>query len=429
MVDRYRLVSEFLDSSTGLFKDNLTGDITPQMLRDFTLSSYQPQGICDFRIGLEQDIAVSSTDVQSASKLYLNHCGRGNRLALSDGSSWALFSAKNFALGGLTGLTSARNYDVFAAYSTPTHSSTNTSTDIVTWSSNPGWTTGTYVIVKDTGSGLTAGTAYWYNRASGTTGSFHTSLANALAGTSKVDLTGNVTQTLVGIFCDLGPTWNTGSGSDTARGTGASSTELTTLNGVTVNKYSVTGTIGAGTIAANAGVYLGSVRTVSTTGVSDMAGGNLTYQAGKRFVWNHYNGELRPLRLIEVGDTASWTYNTNSWRQVNGNTANKTEFLLGLGPQLMAMNMYGVAVLDASEQARMSIGLDGNSPNGMWGFTTQNVNTFNQTGFIYAVYQGEIALGYHDIRWLENSVSSTVVTYYGHTSGAYYCGLSGLVKC
>src|SRR6185295_3044868 len=74
-----------------------------------------------------------------------------------------------------------------------TPSSTDTVADTVTFAAAHGWTTGTMVTPATTIGGLTAGTTYYINAVSSTVVSFHTTLANAEAGTPKVDLTASVT--------------------------------------------------------------------------------------------------------------------------------------------------------------------------------------------------------------------------------------------
>jgi hypothetical protein len=75
-------------------------------------------------------------------------------------------------------------------------SSTDTGTEVLTFGSATGWTTGSDVQVSDTGGGLTAGTTYWYRALTSTTGSLHTTQAGSVAGTGTVNLTASITATL-----------------------------------------------------------------------------------------------------------------------------------------------------------------------------------------------------------------------------------------
>jgi hypothetical protein len=77
-----------------------------------------------------------------------------------------------------------------------TPASTDTTADTCTFTNGHGWTTGTIITPLTTVGGLTHDVAYYINASSSTVCSFHTTLANAIAGTSKVDLTANITQLL-----------------------------------------------------------------------------------------------------------------------------------------------------------------------------------------------------------------------------------------
>lgn len=75
--------------------------------------------------------------------------------------------------------------------------STDTSAESVTFGGPHGWTTGTLVAVGATAGGLTVGTAYWIRALSTTSVAFYTSLANAEADTSRVNLTASITSRVV----------------------------------------------------------------------------------------------------------------------------------------------------------------------------------------------------------------------------------------
>lgn len=107
----------------------------------------------------------------------------------------------------------------------------------------------------------------------------------------------------------LGPAWS----SDTARGTGAGTTELETYAGVLVNKVSI-----ASGPAARAGRYLGTIRTASTTVTED--------SDTKRFVWNCYN---RVSRGLYNSDSNAHTYDSGTVREWNNSSAIRVHFVLG----------------------------------------------------------------------------------------------------
>ncbi len=120
----------------------------------------------------------------------------------ADNSRWIPFQLPQFGIALGTLVTGAA-YEVYMFTKIATPSSTNAGTDVVTFGSATGWATGSVVFPILTIGGLTAGSAYFYNAASSTTGTFHTTLADAVAGTNKVDLTASITQSLYGVSLEL----------------------------------------------------------------------------------------------------------------------------------------------------------------------------------------------------------------------------------
>ncbi len=99
----------------------------------------------------------------------------------------------NTCQGRLT-LTSGNPFYYPTNIATP--SSTNTTNETITFSSAPGWPTGVAVKAHSTVGGLTANTTYYLNANSSTVFTVHTTIANAIAGTSKVNLTASITSEL-----------------------------------------------------------------------------------------------------------------------------------------------------------------------------------------------------------------------------------------
>lgn len=102
-----------------------------------------------------------------------------------------------------------------------------------------------------------------------------------------------------------GPAWSTAN----SRGTGAGTTELASLGGLPVNANAMTVRNGSSTysIAANAGIYLGTARTTASAGAfEDSAGGSNTI--ARRFLWNAFNRAPRHVQVI--ASASSWSYAT-----------------------------------------------------------------------------------------------------------------------
>lgn len=149
------------------------------------------------RVTTEQGVPVSTSDRTAQSVLYWVPGPAHNTLPLYDSirAMWLPLEAPEFA-GVLAGLTNARPYDDSAFLTTLTASSTNTTTDTLTYALAHLLMTGAFCRPLDSLGGLAAGTLYWVNVASTTTLTLHATLAGALAGTGKIDLTANITQPL-----------------------------------------------------------------------------------------------------------------------------------------------------------------------------------------------------------------------------------------
>lgn len=117
-----------------------------------------------------------------------------------------------------------------------------------------------------------------------------------------------------------GPLWS----SDTARGTGAGTTELLLQNGIYVNKNAITNGPGAGL-----GTYVGTFRSNGTASV-DFGFGTAALGGGTANlnVWNLYNQVM--MRGYVRDNTASWTYSANTVRALDGSNGNRCNLVSGL---------------------------------------------------------------------------------------------------
>ena len=214
-----------------------------------------------------------------------------------------------------------------------------------------------------------------------------------------------------------GPAWT----SDTARGTGAGTTELERKNGLWTNKVSMTLRFGSSagntiTVAANQGTYVGTMRasangqtTWELGGAAD--GGN----PGFLYLWNAYH---RVLASIDVKDTTdSWTYNSTTKHSWNSSNSNRVSYIVGADDEGIAVNAFLQGVSSVNRVPVVSIGVDSTSvASGLFGFPTFAVSS-SVTGT--ALYCGRPGLGHHFIQMLENSSGSdNAVTLRGDNGGA-----------
>lgn len=204
-----------------------------------------------------------------------------------------------------------------------------------------------------------------------------------------------------------GPAWT----SDTARGTGAGTTELEILNGRYVNKVAITNGP-----AARAGLYVGTIRSDGSAQIND--------SAAKRHVWNNYNRVLRSCRVGESTD--SWTYSTATFRQANGSSANQLDVLFGLSEDPINCIVLAAAINNnANFRAIMvGIGVDSTSTNSG---SSHGVNTGTSGSFqtyVESQYIGYPGLGRHYLAWLERGDGNDTQTWYGDAGNPTVFGTS-----
>ena len=193
-----------------------------------------------------------------------------------------------------------------------------------------------------------------------------------------------------------GPAWT----SDTARGTGAGTTELSVTEGRYMNANAITNGPGA-----SRGLYVGSIRSNSSSQIND--------SLALRHVWNNYN---RVPRSMYVSDsTDSWVYTTATIRQANASAVNQLDVMIGLSEDLVRVDVTGsFSNTDAQAAGHILIGLDS---------TTTAVTGFHH-GFVeaavagaavmvYANWTGYPGIGRRTLVWLEYSDAEGTTTWSG----------------
>lgn len=203
------------------------------------------------------------------------------------------------------------------------------------------------------------------------------------------------------IRCTRGPAW----ASDTARGTGAGSTELVRQNGVLLNNVAITNGPGA-----KRGTYVGTVRSNGTASIdwigraAPAAGGGAAFL----YVWNMYN---RVIVSVAVKDsTDSWTYGTAAFRSANNSTANRASIVRGLDEDIVSVFYNCVTNPAVAGSTSNGIGLD--STTAFNGFPFYNGNAAVAGGGT-AFYIGQPGFGLHFFQEIESSNSGTNSTFYG----------------
>ena len=220
-----------------------------------------------------------------------------------------------------------------------------------------------------------------------------------------------------------GPAWNTSTAGSGARGTGASTTQLTRVNGLWVNAVSMTGRNGSNTftVGANSGTYVGSIFIDGSAGQISC---HLTWgQSRKWGIWNAYN---RVPVYMKAGDsTASWiSNNASAVHAANTSSANSITVFAGLAEEVVEFEAGSriSATLNTNNEGFGQIGIGFNSTTVNSGkianyrLTTETVNnaiTFN-TALNGAKHIAPPWLGINVATMLEYSNGSDVnITFYG----------------
>lgn len=183
--------------------------------------------------------------------------------------------------------------------------------------------------------------------------------------------------------------------------------ELVAWSGATTRATSLTRTNGilrkTGDLTRK---YLGTVRTTSVAGESS----DSRYQ---RFCWNNYNRALRWLEKYEA--TASWTYTTAAWRQANGDTANKVEFVTGLLEDAISVTVaVDAANSSASVSVRAGVGYD--SVAAVLGHSVTAAGPAGVAQTLALSVLLSAAAGYHYLAWLEHSNATGTTTWYSNSA-------------
>lgn len=149
--------------------------------------------------------------------------------------------------------------------------------------------------------------------------------------------------------------------------------------------------------------YVGTIRVTSATQTQDTA--------AQRFVWNFYNRVDRHLYIEDT--TASWTYNSATFRQVRATATNRVETVSGAVLPLNARAFMMQMGLPAGTGVAMvpGIGIDS---------TTNSAKAIAMMTFVLTSPQWNPAMceldtvlsaGYHAINWLEVAHASTCTAY------------------
>lgn len=199
-----------------------------------------------------------------------------------------------------------------------------------------------------------------------------------------------------------GPVWT----SDTARGTGAGTTQITMVNGIYTNTVAITNGPGAGL-----GTYVGTVRSNGSAqidwklGTAAALGGMATLG-----VWNAYN---RTQVFTNVQDsTLNYNYTSATIRAAQASNANRVNFVCGLA--LDSIDAYyeqyvGIAAAVAA-YGQIGVKLDATNAFDREGIATNSVATGYFVGLEVTHGYGP-QLGFHFVQAVEASDGTHATNY------------------
>lgn len=214
------------------------------------------------------------------------------------------------------------------------------------------------------------------------------------------------------IRCTRGPAWS----SDTARGTGAGTTELELVKGVYLNKVSITNGP-----AANRGTYVGTVRSNGSSQI-DWKLGSAAAGGGEAWlgVWNNFNRVDERPRVQDSVD--NYTYQSGTVRSMNNSNTNRISAIRGLDDDAVYVQRSQMVQSSASsDQPQTGISLDATNTLGTAPADMSFVFTVTAgTGYkMTASYSGRPGIGWHFWQATEKCNGTVAAcTFYGDSGAA-----------
>lgn len=207
-----------------------------------------------------------------------------------------------------------------------------------------------------------------------------------------------------------GPAWT----SDTGRGTGAGTTQLTRVLGLYTNTVSMTARNGATTftVAAGFGTYVGTIRTIGSAGQTSWVANPAAAAGGGAcllYQWNMFNRV--PASAISMDSTNTWAYTTATWRAANAAVSsgllNRISAIFGFNEDAVSVVFNGL-VTASNIGAAVGVGLDSITA---WSGTPglyNNNSTPGGPGALPAFFTGAAGQGLHFFQALEYGTTNTV---------------------
>jgi hypothetical protein len=172
----------------------------------------------------------------------------------------------------------------------------------------------------------------------------------------------------------FGPAWTSSTSGSSARGTGASTTQIGYTTGVLTNTVSMSCVNGSNTytgISANQATYIGTCLIDTSAGQVSF---DRTWGSSRKWAcWNAYNQQDITLKMGSA--TTSWTYSSATVREADGQTTNFMQLVVGWpNPEINVSETQLLNPSATSATTAMQCGLGLNS-------TTAFSGTVGEVGF------------------------------------------------
>lgn len=217
-----------------------------------------------------------------------------------------------------------------------------------------------------------------------------------------------------------GPAWT----SDTARGTGAGTTELQQLDGLNANKNTMTCRFNNTTTfscAANQCTYLGTMRTGAAGQTNFIYGASAAGgTAGLFGIWNAYN--RIQIKTTVTDSTANFTpYSSATIAALDGSNGNRVSFVNGLAEDGIAAQLEARVQLSTGFLYRIGFALDATNALDKQALTTGGTS-FQASQTVRNNYAAQ--LGFHFIQATQQGDGTNAVTVSGNTDEGLFVDMS-----
>lgn len=175
--------------------------------------------------------------------------------------------------------------------------------------------------------------------------------------------------------------------------------------------------------------YIGTIRITGTTGQTEDS-------AARRYVWNYYNRVQKLLRATD--STATWTYNSTTYRPFNNSTTDGTgQFSYVQGFSEEPVTASATALFGGGsgtlQQGFVGIGVDSTSTSSATILAPNVIAVTNgtaQTRTSRAEYFGFPGIGKHTFSALERTVDTNSLTFCGNNGAgtSYQSGMVGFIR-